>query len=1186
MMNTRKSEEIDNPRKEFKLTKEEQCAKVYFNEINPYTHYHYADDNPSNNALNQKIEKLRPVSILSVKNRSPERLKYLESFFTKQMKEIYNALWITFSFDKINFYHFQNYILPCILAGVAYGTEEFISTQFGRIITGSDDYDFILKLGLSGYILNYSRKFRITDHKIISPNEFTLRAASEIFAIFNLYSGIYTGIKKILNFFLPNSYAFLASLAASSLIIPSTISYYVQKNEKDIFEKEYLEGGQRSMTALISSGLTPFANIFFFFFSLLIKEFSLARGFQLGLIANNILSDIGVSKQLRNLPSMLIDVIPQVLRKLFVQLKKIEEDYKKNTTMIFTLNLNYIPPRLEDKKIHELRKGDLVWCGKNIDFSSVPISGEIYAFDRNTNGDFRADSKEPREVRVNLKTYTGENTWIKNFTHEFDMNDYKEIDQGAIQEHKQLGILNGAEIDFLGAHQNFFIRVSRKKEYVRDTSYEKKSVLNEIINQYKKNNINFALVGSIGLAIFMNNTPTGIFLNTIKLLFSVFQMMIPFSESFLREMVNSKIMKKINYVIPDMPLDMLDALRIADFWHALSGYYKDQFPKGVIIISDKTGTLTTTRMKAFGFWTLDMPSDDLTLKKDPYNHPIYVIPHDINRLLLSFELFAGSFTHSKKEFEPEEHSILSMFKRLLRDNQCLKIETISNHHFKKTLSIGKLSKEIETIHLGLFTQFGGRFTIERDDQKKYLIFCGIPRVDKFKESDLFKHYNTMKKRLGVLSRDWCVARTEIPENFYAFLLSAFKRDDHHEIESLLDSDIVRKLEFCCTFLINNPVKKGAEHFISRFKTVDVPVLVATGDTAKASENIARVLCPEQITNIVIIRAAEASHAIVPYDNLSKSTIIFAGLNEHILKQFDRLLTIDIKDRPNIIFAEMTTVDKGILANHVKKEGFFVVANGDGTNDTYMMKVANLVIAHLSSEGTYAPGVSQYANINDRQIQKLCHKFSSFYDLFDIDRRENCQFILPFIPLANAQEMVSYALNFKAIKMSMELAKALGANDVLEIFQQQWLSILFDLTWLWISSECILDNADLPVDEKHLGKSWLPTKCMALTVTLAALESFACYQLLGKTTDVTLLLAKLALLPIFLKSFFSGYRMVQHELKPLNKDEQQIMQVKKHEKVARHYPRIQNGIKAFPFLNKKQEIKSDDKSEKRRCCVIL
>ncbi len=1185
-MDTRKSEEMDNPRKEFKLTKEEQYAKLYFDEINPHTHYFYVDDSKDNKSLDQKIEKLRPVSILSIKNRSPERLKYLESFFAKQLKEIYNTLWLTFSFDKINFYHFQNYILPCILAGVAYGTEEFFSTQFGRIITGSDDYDFILKLALSGYILNHSRKFRTTDQKIISTHEFALKAASEVFAIFNLYSGSYAGFKKILDFFLPNSYALLTSLVASSLIIPSTISYHVQKYEKQIFEKEYLEGGQRSVTALISSGLTPFSNTFFNAYALLMKEFSFAKGFQLGLIANNIISDIGISKQLRNLPSMLIDVIPQVLRKLFVQLKKIEDDYKKNTTMIFTLNLNYIPPRLEDKKIHELRKGDLVWCGKNIDFSSVPISGEIYAFERCANGDFRADSKEPREVRVNLKTYTGENTWIKNFTHEFDVNDYKEIDQRAIQEHKQLGILNGAEIDFLGSHQNFFIRVGRKKEYVQDTSYEKKSVTNEIINQYKKNNIIFALAGSLGLAVFMNNTPTGIFLHSIKLLFSVFQMMIPFSESFLREMVNSKIMKKINYVIPDMPLDMLDALRITDFWHALSGYYRDQFPKGVIIISDKTGTLTTTRMKAFGFWTLDMPSDDLTLKKDPYNNPIHVIPRDINKLLLSFELFAGSFTHSKKEFEPEEHSILSMFKQLLRDNQCLKIETISNHHFKKTLSVGKLSKEVETIHLGLFTQFGGRFTLETDDQKKYLIFCGIPRVDKFKESNLFKHYNTMKRRLGVLSRDWCVSRTEIPDDFYAVLLSAFKRDDHPEIESLLDSDIVRKLEFCCTFLVNNPVKKGAEHFISRSKTVNIPVLVATGDTAKASENIARVLCPDQITNIVIIRAAEAHDSIVPYDNLSKSTVIFAGINEHILKQFDRLMTIDIKERPNIIFAEMTTVDKGTLATHVKKEGFFVVANGDGTNDTHMMKVADLVIAHLSSEGTYAPGVSQYANINDRQIQKLCHKFSSFYDLFDIDKRENSQCILPFIRLANAQEMVSYALNFKATKMSMEFALALGANDVFEIYQQQWWSVFVDLSWFGISAACILENADLPVDEKHLGKSWLPTKCMALTVALAAFESFVCYQFLGKTTDVTLLLAKLALLPIFLKSFFSGYRMVQHELKPLNKDEQQIMQVKKHEKVVRHYPPLQNSIKAFPFLNKKREIKSDEKSEKRRCCVIL
>ncbi|HEX2549332.1 MAG TPA: cation-transporting P-type ATPase, partial [Gammaproteobacteria bacterium] len=947
-MDARQKGEFYNPRKEFKLSKEEQQSKLYLTKIKPSSEY-FNSGHQKNNIDTAELmqEHPRPVSFISLPGKIPNRWFFLENFFLTLLKETYETLWFTFSFDKIDFTRVKNFLLPFGMASAAYGLESFLSHQIGKLITGSDSFDFIPKLALSGYILNKSAKHCLTNTPTFSPKDFYIATSLELFAIINLYTSTLTGTQKILNHQFDDAYILLTSLALSGLVVPSMIAHWVQKQEKIFFQNEFENGSQRSVSALVSSGLTPAANTFFQFYALLRRELSISRGFQLGLISNNIIVDRGISRQLRNLPSMLIDLIPQVFRKLFIQLDKIDDDFKKNMSKIFVLQLGFIPPKFEEKKIVELKTGDLVWCGKNIDFSCVPISGEIFSFERDFHGNYILDAKEPREVRVNLKNYTGENIWIKNHTRAFNINDYHEIDQRAIQDHKQIGILNGAEIDFLGKHANFFIRIARKKEYIMDRSYEKKSVINEIINQYKTHNIILAVGGSIFSAVIMKGTPLQILLRSVKLLFSIFQMMIPFSESFLREMVNSQIIKKINYVIPDMPLDISDALRICDFWNTLSGYYSDKFPGGAVIISDKTGTLTTTRMKALGIWSKDMGNQiDFTHPLEQFKKSHYIYSSDIQQLRNAFELFASIYTNNNKAFEPEEHAILRLFKKILQDAQCLKIEEVGYHHFKKILNFGQMEKQIETYHLGLFTNYGGRFTICVDDQKKYLLFCGIPRVLKFNNSELFKDYNLMPVRKNVLSRDWCVARREISNDWYENAIRAFHQNDSASIEALLDEEMIRQLEFNCTFLVDNPVKKGVDKFISQCKNIQVPVIIATGDTAKAAQNIARVLCPEQSEDMMTVRSEEAAEAHFPYENLAKKSIIFAGINDAVFKQLDRLITIKIAERPNIIFSEMTTKDKGILIQYFKKAKYFTVANGDGSNDIAMMKKADLVIGHL------------------------------------------------------------------------------------------------------------------------------------------------------------------------------------------------------------------------------------------------
>lgn len=216
----------------------------------------------------------------------------------------------------------------------------------------------------------------------------------------------------------------------------------------------------------------------------------------------------------------------------------------------------------------------------------------------------------------------------------------------------------------------------------------------------------------------------------------------------------------------------------------------------------------------------------------------------------------------------------------------------------------------------------------------------------------------------------------LSEQEFVRLKELFSREDKKEIEIFIlkHSELLKKLRYYGTFIIDNPVKKGAEKFIAQCREVSVPVFVATGDTTKAVENIAKVLCPENAKKIFTIRAvqvAENDLELVNEENYpSDCTVIFSGVNEAILARFQKLMDREKSKRPVIIFAEMSTEGKGFLASYLQKQRCFVVANGDGTNDVMMMKNSNMVIAHQSDDGSFAPGVGALSNISEEQLKRL------------------------------------------------------------------------------------------------------------------------------------------------------------------------------------------------------------------------
>ena len=336
-----------------------------------------------------------------------------------------------------------------------------------------------------------------------------------------------------------------------------------------------------------------------------------------------------------------------------------------------------------------------------------------------------------------------------------------------------------------------------------------------------------------------------------------------------------------------------------------------------------------------------------------------------------------------------------------------------------------------------------------------------------------------------------------------------------------------------TFIIDNPVKKGAEKFIAQCREVSVPVFVATGDTTKAAENIAKVLCPENAKNIHIIRAKEIEENTLELLNEENypadSTVIFSGINDEILVGFQKLMARDKTKRPVIIFAEMSTEGKGILAHYLKKNHYFVVTNGDGSNDVMMMKNSNVVIAHHSDDGSFAPGVDALSNISEEQLRRLFGSQKTFYELFDINLPKSL-FVQKFAPLANSQEKPTMALALKSGKMTFDLAKTVGAN-VTEMNHQHWYSVAFDLLWLWISFYEINESADLPMDNRNINASRLISNTMGIALIIAVFESLANYALFNESTNLISMLLMLSILPFVLKSVFSGFRMVQESIYP-------------------------------------------------------
>ena len=174
----------------------------------------------------------------------------------------------------------------------------------------------------------------------------------------------------------------------------------------------------------------------------------------------------------------------------------------------------------------------------------MSVSGELLALQRDLRGNF-TQMLEQKKFSVNLKAQNGEDVWIEHQTMPDFASHYKKVDLHAVRDGKQAGVLVGDKLNLYG-NDNIFIQIKPAKEFLLNSNYEKRAVINEIIAERKQRSVLYSILGSIIMAAFLQRDITLMPAETLRLMFTLFQTMIPFSEAFLRETVNSRLMKKLN----------------------------------------------------------------------------------------------------------------------------------------------------------------------------------------------------------------------------------------------------------------------------------------------------------------------------------------------------------------------------------------------------------------------------------------------------------------------------------------------------------------------------------------------------------------------------------------------------------------------------------------------------------------
>jgi P-type Ca2+ transporter type 2C len=969
---------------------------------------------------------------------------------------------------------------------------------------------FLSSLCFMGYLFSY----KITEKHEQTVCVKVILSACTLFTFISLHKTFYDTASlysdRVLSSFERENYIthesrdnfnILLSLIASFALLPKLVLLYEKfiRSQKEKLEQRFGLKTQNSALAKLTSGATKEASLILNIYDHFTEKLhDPSRLFQYFIVSMNVLRDTqaidpalgqilpkkGLSYTLnktRNCWLLLIDSIAKAKADLEMRSIQLTHDTAINSETYNVIRYGKVLPNV---KRFELQVGDLISLDQAIDKTTDPTSGHIREKAKLC-GYILALKKEDkdRNIAISLIELNGENhpVIIKPSTDIKTKKDCHPIDLFCIPQ--AAAILPGTEFISFDTEKHeakasgLYLQIA-KPQGVKEAVSIKTPLSTRNIKQLKDRLIYQTLFLSVISALPLMNfkmMPLSVrkfiqfygteFIDKFTQVFSETQQMIPLVSEMALEMVNSSLIKPLNQHL-SCKISVNQALLISDLFEALS-------QKSVRILSDKTGTVTETFMRVKNL----IPSGSM------------------QELALAF---ATTFSDQKTEAEENE------IKKYLETSHNIVIEADPNGpygFFEKHISFDEgLRLSFNTKRLGLFTEFGGQFTLrEREDLPPTLVFCGIPKERSgddlfFEGSTLMAHYKGYEAhqvemahtRMDSLTRDWCIAEVELTSEDHTALLEALACKHLHVMKALFQK-LAKDFQFLGIFQIDNPIKKEAASTIKAWQKASIDFTLITGDTKNAAKMIAYKLYGSSLDHVI---KASLWPLLPKQEDYSSYSVIFTELSEASLSIYEQILQLGSK-KPWIIFAQMKDADKKRIADHAKAKNAFVVASGDGCNDIMMFNSSHLAIASSQSDGSFARGVEEVSSISDIQIKELMqNKDASLYELFDIHLGKDSVFLKHFARFANTQPKVITSLLGKSLK-SMAIPRLLG-KYTREIPGQFGMLLAYDAAFLGSVYHKVLECAHVPLIKEPIHKSKLPYAVLITAVALAALESLHCY----------------------------------------------------------------------------------------------
>lgn len=1081
----------------------------------------------------ESIEPKAPSSLLDIKDKEPLRFKPLiDASLSLRNKALALSRLASSTFLKMNqaFWDMMGVesallrLQNASLIDVAKVTAPYALT-YGfficeeRYLQHSSGLD-TMKLMMSFMFLGYVFSQRITEKNVMSLSFKVLMQACTFFTFIGLHKMFYDyahlASDKIFSSFEKDRYItleskdnfnILLSLISSFALLPKLVLLYEEliRSSKLKFEQTHGLKTQSSRLAKIPTGSISEANFILNVYDHFTAQLhDPSRLFQYFIVSMNVLRDQqlqdplsieppiikkGLSYTLnktRNCWLLLIDSIAKAKADLEVRSLQLEHDNTINNEEYTVIRLG---KTLSHVKRFDLQVGDLITLDQTIDTIIDPTNGHS-RHKAKLCGYIVALKPEDlnRKIAISLVELNGEN-------HSVIIKPSLEIKTKALCQDVDLfslpltgAILPGTEFISFDTEKHeaqprgLYLQIARPQARKEPFS-EKKPLSHRQIKALKDKLIYQTLFLSIVSALPLmrfsyipSSLKKGIqfygteFIDKFTQVFSETQQMIPLVSEMALEMVNTSLLKEINSKLASK-ITLNQSLLVADLFEALS-------KQNVRILSDKTGTVTETFMRVKNI-VLNSSIQDLAIA------------------------FASTFSDQKTEAEENE------IKDFLENTHHIVIEAEANGpygHFEKRITFGEgLEITFNTKKLGLFTDFGGQFTLqEREDMPPVVVFCGIPKGSStvqpyFQDTAIFTQYAAYEAhehdnaimRMDSLTRDWCIAEAEISAANHTLLLEALS-DRCNETSKAKMKDVFHVIRndfvFLGVFQIDNPIKKDAAKTIKAWKAASIDFTLITGDTKNAAKMIALKLYGSTLDQVI-----ESTNwsSLTKLDDYSQFTCVFTDISEASIKLYQSLLKLGSK-KPWIIFAQMKEADKKVIAERAKDQKAFVVASGDGCNDIMMFNSAHLAIASSATDGSFARGLQDASSITDIQIRQLLEKpGKSLYELFDIHLGKDSVFLKHFARMANSQPKVITSLLGKSLK-SMAIPRLLG-KYTREIPGQFGVLLAYDAAFLGSVYHKVLDSAHVPLMKESIKTSYLPYCVLITAVVIAALESLYAYS---------------------------------------------------------------------------------------------